>query len=74
MQLTRWQNNLTLRTVLLLFIVPLLGMCTDIYSPSLPVIIHYFNTTSSLSQLTIPVQYGYAIGVFFALLNISWGC
>ena len=75
MQLARLQNNLTLRIVLLLCIVPLSGMCTDIYSPSLPVIMHYFNTTSSLSQMTIPAFIlGLGLGQFvLGVLSDSYG-
>ena len=75
MKLTRLQNNLTLRIVLLLCIVPLSGMCTDIYSPSLPVIMHYFNTTSSLSQMTIPAFiFGLGLGQFvLGVLSDSYG-
>lgn len=40
-------------TWLVFLIIPLSGVCVDIYVPGLPAVTHYFGVVKSLSQLTI---------------------
>lgn len=45
------------------FLIPISGMSTDIYLPSLPAMTHYFHTTASSVQLTVS-SYVLAMGIF----------
>lgn len=53
-------NNKYLISAIVLFILPLSGICIDIYVPSLPNVSDYFNASKSLTQLTITT---YMIGM-----------
>lgn len=60
----------------LIFIVPfLIGLGVDLYVPSLPQIVNYFHTKSSLVQLTVSLyMFGYGIGqVVLGVLSDSFG-
>lgn len=52
--------------LLILFMTPLSGATIDIYTPSIPSIMHHFLTTSTLAQITVPAYiFGYAAGQLF---------
>lgn len=58
-----------------LFIIPISGVCVDIYVPSLPAISHFFSVDKSLSQLTI-TAYMLGIGImqlFAGAISDSFG-
>lgn len=60
----------------LVFIVPfLMGLGVDLYVPSLPSIVNYFNTDASLVQLTVSLyMLGYGVGqVVLGILSDSFG-
>lgn len=60
---------------LILFMTPLAGVGIDLYTPSLPSIKSYFDTSESLVKLTIAFYLlGYGIGQpFFGTLSDSYG-
>lgn len=60
---------------LILFMTPLAGVGIDLYTPSLPSIKSYFDTSESLVKLTIALYLlGYGLGQpFFGTLSDSYG-
>jgi len=63
--LTKLQNNLKVRFWVIMLITPYIGICIDLYVPSLPAISHYFHTDPRLAQMTVPVfMLGYGITNF----------
>lgn len=59
------KENLT--AIVSLLIIPLSGMATDIYVPSLPALSEYFSTTQYLSQFTVTAYLlGYSISQLFS--------
>lgn len=73
--MTHQQINKT-NIMFLLFTIPfLMGICIDLYVPSLPIITDYYHTTTSLAQLTIGAyMLSYSVGqVFLGVLSDSVG-
>src|SRR5579872_1147223 len=49
------------------FIIPISGLAIDIYVPSLPSVMHYFNVDAALTQLSITIyMVGLGISQLFA--------
>ena len=61
----RTHNNKTYLAVLINIIIPLAGMSTDIYLPSLPAMCSHFHVAKALVQLTVTT---YVLGVGIAQL------
>jgi Bcr/CflA subfamily drug resistance transporter len=63
--LQKLQNNLTVRFWVIMLMTPYIGICIDLYVPSLPAISHFFHTTPRLAQMTVPAfMLGYGITNF----------
>ncbi len=73
MQLSNAQKTrITLLNIMLPF---LLGMCVDLYVPSLPAITRYYHVSNDLVQLSISLYLlGYAVGqIFLGVLSDTYG-
>lgn len=63
--LNKLQNNLTIRFWVIMLITPYIGICIDLYVPSLPAISQFFHTTPHMAQMTVPLfMFGYGITNF----------
>lgn len=67
--------NKTWILILSLMMVPMTGLTIDIYTPSLPYITHYFNSTDTLTQLSISIYvFGYSMSQsFYGAISDSLG-
>ncbi|QTS83866.1 multidrug effflux MFS transporter [Coxiella endosymbiont of Amblyomma nuttalli] len=73
--MTQKSLNKNLLAFIILLMAPLSGVGIDIYTPSLPVITHYFAVKASLIKLTLSVYLlGLGFGQFiFGILSDSFG-
>ncbi|MCH9769994.1 MAG: MFS transporter [Gammaproteobacteria bacterium] len=68
-------RNQNMLVVIILLTMPLSGMGIDIYTPSLPAVMHFFDSNSGLVKFSLTIyMLGLGIGqIFWGTLSDSWG-